>query len=80
METTDGNEEVTRGRAIGNAGGITHQAMKERIYSTRDGWTKDIGENCARMALVTARRHPMLRLARDILISTLVVAILFAAI
>lgn len=40
----------TEGRAIGNAGGITHEAMKERVYSMRAEWTKDSGENCNKMA------------------------------
>lgn len=39
----------TRGRAIGKAGGITHEAMKDRVFSTRVAWAKETGSDCSKM-------------------------------
>lgn len=38
-----------RGKDIAKAGGITQEAMRDRVFSLRDEWIKDTGYNCAKM-------------------------------
>ena len=38
-----------RGKDIAKAGGITQEAMRDRVFALRDQWTRDTGYNCAKM-------------------------------